>query len=67
MTNLSDMSIMRNQNDRQPKRPIDVLQQLQNFISRFGIESRGRLIAKKDFGISRERSGDGNALLLPAA
>ena len=50
-----------------PKRAVDLLHQLQNFLAGCAVEIGGRLVGQYDRGPDRQRARDGHALPLAAA
>ena len=58
--------LMRNDDDRNAESGIHLTQQFQNRARRLGVQGTRCFIAQQHLGVVRERTGNGNALLLAA-
>ena len=63
---LGHRQLMRDDHQRDAKRAVDVLEQLQDAHGRGRVQRARSLVAQHDLGVVRQRAGDGDALLLAA-
>ena len=63
---VDDLHLVRDDDDRHAKLPVDLCQQLEDLAGRRGVERGGRLVAQQIARAGGQRSGDGDALLLAA-
>ena len=63
---VDDLHLVRDDDDGDAERLVDLAQQLQDRARRVGVERAGRLVAEQVPGLGRQGSCDGHALLLAA-